>query len=153
MLNVFNKIFLVCKMEASKNFNIVFDNAFRHEICYLLAAHNVPSIGPWHVSAIGTVLTKGVGPSTTLAWPGFCWSPLSGLTPPFIAPLPKAVTTLDREGRTLTSFQPDSPPPKKTSKLLAWPLKIYKTLEPLNSFPRKGRTLTSFQPDSPPEEN
>ncbi len=33
-------------MEASKNFNIVFDNAFRHEICYLVAANNVPSIGP-----------------------------------------------------------------------------------------------------------
>ncbi len=42
--------------------------------------------------------------------PGFCWSPLSGLTHPCIAPLAKAVTMLDREGRTLTSFQPDSPP-------------------------------------------
>ncbi len=71
MLNVCNKIFLVCKMEACKYFYIVFDNAFRHEICYLLAAHNVPSIGRWHVSAIGAVLTKGVGPSTTLAWPGW----------------------------------------------------------------------------------
>jgi hypothetical protein len=55
-------------------------------------------------------------PENLAASPGFCWSP----PPPPVwpdSPLhrsyaggAKAVTTLDREGRTLTIFQRDSPP-------------------------------------------